>query len=706
MAAVTWSTNKKVQALSPSYTPVSYSGLPGAREEYKTRFVGTGSSVLSTTLSELCWRYMSSLNAASELLLLFLVGVSSTVTVFMVDSAIAYLVALRARAAQDDTTFFTAYAIWTGSSLLLCSLSVAVVQFIGPSAAGSGIPHMKCVLAGVHIHHYLSFRTYIAKAFSLVLALAGGLSIGKEGPYVHMSSCTAQLLCSLHMFRSIGANDHLRRQVLAAGCAAGVSASFGAPVGGVLFSIEVTSTYYSISHLWKAMFTAVCGSLLFHITRDFGHLALFQLTNFDTEMGKVLLNGEMIAFAFLGVLCGLMGAAFVHATSSLLRRVAAGHDSTCTSQHVVSLLLSRYGYTLIVAFTSAMLTFPFGFFRSPPEVVRRRELRTAVTDVVASLLHPFERISLRFQACKFVFTVIAVGCPISCGVTAGGYAVVGAAAMAAGVTRTVSCAVMVFELTGQLNHLLPRAPANHFSYLSSTGPAFIGVGNMLNKSIYDTFLELNNLPYLVPTVSNLAALKEFLANLKSVFLDSQKPPQLLEDSKRTACDVMDRDARFLICRPSYLDVYLLLQQSDDVECAPLHSLALLHSCATLLCYARSCGSGRREEPYSHRLRPPLHFAELQAAVDSSSEKRNRSNSLTPQEGSGNSSSEEFLESSLSAHSKPEDRLSRVVETVDGPTPQSSEKHLEKGQADFQTFGQVPLDLGIDEREILDWGSER
>ena len=33
-------------------------------------------------------------------------------------------------------------------------------------------------------------------------------------------------------------------------------------------------------------------------------------------------------------------------------------------------------------------------------------------------------------------------------ITAGAYAVVGAAAMAAGVTRTVSCAVMVFEVCG------------------------------------------------------------------------------------------------------------------------------------------------------------------------------------------------------------------------------------------------------------------
>ena len=118
-----------------------------------------------------------------------------------------------------------------------------------------------------------------------------------------------------------------------------------------------------------------------------------------------------------------------------------------------------------------------------------------------------------YNICKFGFTIIAVGCPISCGVfspvfllgaafgrlygevidlitpedmviTAGAYAVVGAAAMAAGVTRTVSCAVMVFELTGQLNHMLPVLVAVLTAY---------GVGNAFNKSIYDTMLELNNL---------------------------------------------------------------------------------------------------------------------------------------------------------------------------------------------------------------------
>jgi len=281
MAAVTWS--GQTQGLTPLYKPL---GL-GAKER-RDEVDGPWASFRLSLLQKGLWTYGVTLNAATELVLLLLLGASSTIIAFIVDKLIDVLGTARARAAQDGTTFLMSYAIWTGLALALCTLSVAVVQFIGPSAAGSGIPQMKCVLAGVHIQDYLSLRTLIAKALSLVFALAGGLSIGKEGPYVHMASCTAQLLCSFHPFRWIGNNEHLRRQVLAAGCAAGVSATFGAPVGGVLFSIEVTSTYYSISHLWKAMFTAVCGSLLFHVTRDYGELALFQLTNFNAaDMGQV-----------------------------------------------------------------------------------------------------------------------------------------------------------------------------------------------------------------------------------------------------------------------------------------------------------------------------------------------------------------------------------------------------------------------------------
>ena len=118
------------------------------------------------------------------------------------DKSIELLVATRARAAQEAGGFLPSYLIWSGSALMLCALSAACVQHISTAAVGSGIPQLKCVLAGgARIDDYLSARTLAAKVLSLVLAIGGGLAVGKEGPYVHISTCVAQQLCRLPLFR-------------------------------------------------------------------------------------------------------------------------------------------------------------------------------------------------------------------------------------------------------------------------------------------------------------------------------------------------------------------------------------------------------------------------------------------------------------------------------------------------------------------------
>ena len=68
--------------------------------------------------------------------------------------------------------------------------------------------------------------------------------------------------------------------MLAASVAAGVTATFGAPIGGVLFSIEVTSTYYMVSNLWKAFFCSVWGILAFKFFAVMGSVELFKPTEF------------------------------------------------------------------------------------------------------------------------------------------------------------------------------------------------------------------------------------------------------------------------------------------------------------------------------------------------------------------------------------------------------------------------------------------
>lgn len=56
---------------------------------------------------------------------------------------------------------------------------------------------------------------------------------------------------NLKFFRKLKRAEYERNSLLAAACASGIATAFGAPFGGVLFSIEVTSTYYPVKNLTR-----------------------------------------------------------------------------------------------------------------------------------------------------------------------------------------------------------------------------------------------------------------------------------------------------------------------------------------------------------------------------------------------------------------------------------------------------------------------
>jgi chloride channel 3/4/5 len=70
-----------------------------------------------------------------------------------------------------------------------------------------------------------------------VLSVASGLSLGKEGPMVHVAACVGNLMCGA--FAKYRYNEAKKREIMSAAVAAGVSVAFGSPIGGVLFSLEV-----------------------------------------------------------------------------------------------------------------------------------------------------------------------------------------------------------------------------------------------------------------------------------------------------------------------------------------------------------------------------------------------------------------------------------------------------------------------------------
>lgn len=84
---------------------------------------------------------------------------------------------------------------------------------------------------------FLGAWTLLIKSIGLPLAIASGLSVGKEGPSVHFAVCTGNVIS--RFFSKYRQNASKTREVLTATAAAGVAVAFGSPIGGVLFSLEV-----------------------------------------------------------------------------------------------------------------------------------------------------------------------------------------------------------------------------------------------------------------------------------------------------------------------------------------------------------------------------------------------------------------------------------------------------------------------------------
>ncbi|CRK46548.1 hypothetical protein BN1723_020070, partial [Verticillium longisporum] len=61
------------------------------------------------------------------------------------------------------------------------------------SAAGSGVAEVRVILSGFVLHGFLGLRTLVIKSVALVLSVGSGLSLGKEGPYVHIATCVGNI---------------------------------------------------------------------------------------------------------------------------------------------------------------------------------------------------------------------------------------------------------------------------------------------------------------------------------------------------------------------------------------------------------------------------------------------------------------------------------------------------------------------------------
>lgn len=159
----------------------------------------------------------------------------------------------------------------------LFSLTAAVlVKSFAPYAAGSGISEIKCIIAGFVMKGFLGTRTLVIKSIGLPLAIASGLSVGKEGPSVHYAVCTGNVISRL--FDKYRRNAAKTREILSASAAAGVGVAFGSPIGGVLFSLEEMSNHFPLKTMWRSYFCALVATAVLAVRDTIRTIFTYKLT--------------------------------------------------------------------------------------------------------------------------------------------------------------------------------------------------------------------------------------------------------------------------------------------------------------------------------------------------------------------------------------------------------------------------------------------
>ncbi|HRV97582.1 MAG TPA: ClC family H(+)/Cl(-) exchange transporter, partial [Aminobacteriaceae bacterium] len=207
---------------------------------------------------------------------------------------------------------FSFRALRGGYSLPLPALLLlwtAVALFIGklmekePMARGSGIPQVEGELMGCVSMNWL--RVLWAKFLGGGLAIALGLSLGREGPSVQIGAAVGKGLSRLQKKTKME-----EKLLLSSGASAGLAAAFNAPLSGVIFALEEVHKSFSPLILLSAMMASLGADFLSKTFFGLGPV-------FSFGVPAPLPLGFYGHFLVLGVLCGVGGALFCRAILEL-----------------------------------------------------------------------------------------------------------------------------------------------------------------------------------------------------------------------------------------------------------------------------------------------------------------------------------------------------------------------------------------------------
>ncbi len=319
-------------------------------------------------------------------------------------------------------------------------------------ARGHGVPEVMYAVA--RRGGRIPARVAGVKALASALTIAGGGSVGREGPIVQIGSALGSGLGALGRV----AEDRMRLLV-ACGSAGGIAATFNAPLAGVVFAMEIVLRDFAARSFGMVVISAVTASVVARSV--LGDEAFLDLPDFTVD--QLATYG---LFALLGVLGGVAGVVFtrvLYLVEDVCDRLWSGPEwlRPAAGGGLLGLLLvalpQLYGVGYPVLGNAVSGRYAIGFL-----------LLLLVGKMVAtSLTIGIGGSGGVFAPSLFLGAMLgaAVGqgaAAVAPGVTGspGGFALVGMAAVFAGAARApITAVLIVFELTGEYSLILPLMAA-------------------------------------------------------------------------------------------------------------------------------------------------------------------------------------------------------------------------------------------------------
>ncbi len=172
-----------------------------------------------------------------------------------------------------------------------------IIYFGAQEAKGHGVPEvMEAVaLRGGRIRS----RVALVKILASGISIGSGSSVGREGPIVQIGSSIGSTLA-----RVLKVPRDREKTMVGCGAAAGIAATFNAPIAGVLFAIEVLLGDFGLSTFSPVVLSSVTATT---ISRHyFGNFPTFILPTY-----KVVSLWELLLYPVLGVAAGFIALLFI-----------------------------------------------------------------------------------------------------------------------------------------------------------------------------------------------------------------------------------------------------------------------------------------------------------------------------------------------------------------------------------------------------------